>query len=825
MGNSNLKEVSIRSFEPNISNITFNLNDDAVLIPFISNTINRFVIDNLNKTTNLNLYYPNLPSNINNPILNQQIKFSQMLSDCVDVYTDSNMQNEYSSQEEELFKNILNINNKIESPKIYQKKKSNMKIIGNNNVTSLNNSIEKIQSIHDNGKNSRNENQTEISHSSVNQSKIYNNQNNKPMKVVKIGKKKDFQPPNQNKPFNRPESKNSANNIQQVNLSVQDNNIYQKKGKINIPKQVHKKTISPPQNNNKSPLLPISSQPRKVRSNEKNNNLVGKSNSPPQKNVIYSPMRNQTNDILKNLNFTIQKKNCQSPTQSESTNYSNNPNSNTSYVQIMKMKKENIEKKKVNISIDNLHKDLSSINNNNNKNKNNNSIKNNNDNNKNNSNKNNNDNKINNDNKNNDSNKNNNTIKKNNDNNNNNSHKNNNTIKKNNNSLIKSRDFSEIIKRKNFEKINSSPIRKSTTPCKKSNNPINKKFNLNQSCNIDKKRIKTDILNNRNKTPTNKDKDKKSRSKSKTKKKRMNFQIYISNEDIIDNNNNSQLNNLNLINIDKEESSLNSRKVESFNEKPNQSMEENINNNSHLVNGSFNISQDEIEEAQEEEKKNKITPKNYVSISNFSEHSNYTSKFNSGPQQQQYPVSYTMNNCTSFGNYNINTYNSENTENSNNSDLYKNSLKLKKLQELKKKQDKLNNSSEYVNNFKSSITSDRISTSLNAFGTENKFQSNTLKEFYANCQSKSGNVKSENNNLGIIKEENTLEKSAIINHDNFSFHNKTLNNIINDNNIMTVTHYTIHDNNEQKNNEDINKKDHSQITSNIRESEFNDIDF
>ena len=49
-------------------------------------------------------------------------------------------------------------------------------------------------------------------------------------------------------------------------------------------------------------------------------------------------------------------------------------------------------------------------------------------------------------------------------------------------------------------------------------------------------------------------------------------------------------------------------------------MEENINNNSLLVNGSFNICQDVIEEAQEEEKKNKIIPKNYVSTSNFSEH-------------------------------------------------------------------------------------------------------------------------------------------------------------------------------------------------------------
>ena len=48
MGNTNLKEISIRSFEPNISNMTFNLNDDSVLIPLISNTINRLFIDNLN---------------------------------------------------------------------------------------------------------------------------------------------------------------------------------------------------------------------------------------------------------------------------------------------------------------------------------------------------------------------------------------------------------------------------------------------------------------------------------------------------------------------------------------------------------------------------------------------------------------------------------------------------------------------------------------------------------------------------------------------------------------------------------------------------------
>ena len=183
MGNNNVKEVSIRSFEPNISNMTFNLNDDSVLIPFISNTINRFVIDNLNKTTNLNLYYPNLPNNINNSTLNQQIKFSQMLSDCIDINTESNMENEYSSKEEQLLNNILNIKknkneSKIESPKIYHKK-NNIKNIGNKNESSFNNSIENISSININGKNSRKESEINISQSVMNPSKIFNNKNKK----------------------------------------------------------------------------------------------------------------------------------------------------------------------------------------------------------------------------------------------------------------------------------------------------------------------------------------------------------------------------------------------------------------------------------------------------------------------------------------------------------------------------------------------------------------------------------------------------------------------------------------------------------------------
>jgi hypothetical protein len=79
MGNTNFKEVSIRSFEPNISNMSFNLNDDSVLIPFLSNTINRIFIDRINKSTNLNIFNSNSILNNKNSHLNQEIKFTQMI--------------------------------------------------------------------------------------------------------------------------------------------------------------------------------------------------------------------------------------------------------------------------------------------------------------------------------------------------------------------------------------------------------------------------------------------------------------------------------------------------------------------------------------------------------------------------------------------------------------------------------------------------------------------------------------------------------------------------------------------------------------------------
>ena len=47
-----------------------------------------------------------------------------------------------------------------------------------------------------------------------------------------------------------------------------------------------------------------------------------------------------------------------------------------------------------------------------------------------------------------------------------------------------------------------------------------------------------------------------------------------------------------------------------------------------------------------------------------------------------------MKDCTSFGDFNINEYNSKNTQSSNNNnEIYKNSLKISKLHEFKNKQE------------------------------------------------------------------------------------------------------------------------------------------
>ena len=718
MGNTNLKEASIRSFEPNISNMSFILNDDSVLIPFISNTINKVFIDSLNKSTNLNLYNSISIEN-NNSYLKQQIKFSQMLGDLLDKNIESNMENTYSSEEEVLYHNLFNINK-------YQigQNKNNLNEFENND-SSFNISLENISSIHGSGKSSRNETQEELSQISVNLFKPnLNSNNNKQLKIVKIGKKEDFRntlSKEKNTPYIRPESQNSSSNNKPMNLSVQENinTKNRNKKKINISKPFQKKSNSPKQKIIKNPLILINSHPRKIRSNDKNNkyrnNIMKEKISSPQKN-INSPINSLKDNIIKY--FNLPKNLSQSPNQSESTNYSNNqslikPNkinfdnsNNNSYVKIMKMKKKWIEKRKTNLTTD---------------------------------------------------------------------HLNNISILKNKertyDTYSRDNSFEKYDRRIHLKKIN--PIRKqSISPPKKESNRLKDKYNLNLSSYSPK--IKNENIKSlRSKTP----KSKQSKSKSKTKKKkRMVFQLNLADEmeDIKD----EKINNLNTKNLENSSD-------EKLNNSENHKIEEKTNiNSSHLINGSFNISQDEIDN----DKINKDSP--FLLNSDLSENSNFTSKFNSNLQNNQ--ISYTVQNYTSFGNYNIITDNSENTKNSNNPELYKNSLKLKKLQEFKMKQEG-RNSKLYGNNresnfsFKNSNYSERVSNPINPFGNDNKFQSNTLKALYNNYHQKNDSI---NEDLGIIKEENPFEKTPSINQDNFSFNNKTLND---DNNIMTITHYTIKD--------------------------------
>ena len=355
MGNQNLKEISIRSCEPNISNLSFNLKDNLNLIPFVSNTINKVLIDCLNKSTSLNIFYPNsFPIDNDNELSNQQIKFAQMIGDLKDKNIQSNMENKYSPEEEVLYNNLF-------QKTIYKEQ-------GNNDST-FNISLENISSINESGKSSRNETSLDISQISVNLTKpiINTNNNNKQKKVFKIGKKEDFQislSKEKNKPYSRPESQNNSSTNQQINLSVQVNSNLKKRNKkeINIPKQIHKKSISPKQKKtiNKNPLIPIDSKSRKVRSNEKKNNnsiIIKKNISPFKRNSAYSPIKSPTKEIINY--FNLPKTLCQSPTQSESINYSHNQSTikphqiyynqnqiTNSYVKLMKMKKAFIEKKK-----------------------------------------------------------------------------------------------------------------------------------------------------------------------------------------------------------------------------------------------------------------------------------------------------------------------------------------------------------------------------------------------------------------------------------------------------------------------------------------------
>jgi hypothetical protein len=343
----------------------------------------------------------------------------------------------------------------------------------------------------------------------------------------------------------------------------------------------------------------------------------------------------------------------------------------------------------------------------------------------------------------------------------------------------------------------------------------------NKKNNKDKKNVKKEnekktqlIQNSKNKIKENPQLN--YNEKNELKKKIINNKIKNLHSIQTNNNNNSNTSNIKKSN---NEILKNNNKIIEYNQ----------NNKSYLINGSFHISLDSQDETEDKIKRN--IPINNIPYSNLSENSNNTSKFNINPQNQ---ISYSMIDCTSFGNFKINTFNNENTNNNNNNNTNLDSNNyINKNYNLNNKEEKkknINNINNLICNRESGnlkITSsfdERISNSLNAFASENKFQSNTLRELYANYKERNGNIKNDNSNyLLAIKEENNLEKSISTHQNNISFHSRTSKNNINNNkNVINFTN-----SNEYKNDKKLNddEKEEFQITSKIRESEFNDIDF
>ncbi len=795
MGNSNRKEIRLRGLGYNFSNLSFYLNNESILIPFYSNVINKVLTGSINKTTNLNLFYPNsIVNDINYSQLKQQIKFNQMIGDVLDYNIQMNMENKYSSDEEILFNNIINNQNNqtFESIKLYQKKINiNNKKISNliENNEPLFNTINTISSINGSCKDLKFESEIEFSQTSVNTSKpsIYSNLN-KQDKMNQTGKKKDFfqissSKEKQNNSLIKKESQNISfdNELDKYLLPFDNNN----KNQITNSNKIYKKSISPNQKNKivKNSLNQKKEQPKEIHSNEEdkliNKNCIKKENINniiSNQNLMLSPIRQSNNDITKSINLpqNIYEN-------SPSTNYSNDhsmvpkltKNNNTSdvnsYVEIMKIKKRHLDKRKHFLIKDNFN--------------------------------------------------------------------NNNTFNKNKNKKkTKSQNCSFDNINKSFEMYKSETNReKSLTPIKKENNcffeekrssNLVKKFTQNEKVK-DNKDSKNMINLNEKKTQL--------RQNSKNKIKEKPQLSYNEKNELKKKNINDKIKNFKSIQINKNNNSNTSNIPKQKNERlknNNAIIEDNKNNKSYLINGSFHISQDSHCETENKIKKN--IPINNIPYSNLSDNSNNTSKFNINPQSQ---ISYSMLNCTSFGNIQINTSNNENLNDNNNninSNINNNNSNtnnyMNKNYNLNNKEEKIKNNNninnlifnrEFGNSNNTSNFNERISNSLNAFAAENKFQSNTLRELYANYKERNENNKNNNSNdLLVIKEDNNLEKTISTHQNNISFQSRTSKNNISNNKIMSNNSNL----NEYQNNND-DEKEEFQITSKIRESEFNDIDF
>lgn len=382
MGNTAHKD-SLFNFSKNSSNVSFTLNNNSILIPFISKSINEILVDNLNKSTNLTSQIPYHIPLTNSSILPQQLKYSQMTTDITDLNIKGGVlpetEKDISIYEEILEKYSLSLTSSNYNNGIYNKKVSRES--SSNSSFNANTSLNSLSSIHNSGgTGSRPDSANELIYTSYSttikgdSNKISPSTSTKQIRTIKIGRKEGFTLAG-SKEKNEPRSNNTNKNKTVIEISRTTS--YKKKaispprskksmGHVNILPFQKKENLNNLSMDNTCKLNTSVYQEKKsttvgtIKKEEpkKNKNfipieVVPKKALSPQGRVTMGKVSNVSNNSSAFVGYYNLPKSL-SPTQSASTNYStvssaigNNGNTNPkqkdgggSYVNLIRKRKE-----------------------------------------------------------------------------------------------------------------------------------------------------------------------------------------------------------------------------------------------------------------------------------------------------------------------------------------------------------------------------------------------------------------------------------------------------------------------------------------------------
>ena len=181
------------------SNLSKVMNNKNIITEFYSNLCNSLTIGNLNKTNNISFNFIPIISNIENDLnFEENIQYSQMISDIIDSNINGNINNKNNNNLEEIYNLYLsNLNDKLNNSHIYKKKqiksdRFNSKI--SNELNSFN--IDNFNDIPSKSENPNYEYNITSMSTTINgrndNDKIINNNPSKGVKTIKIGNKNNF---------------------------------------------------------------------------------------------------------------------------------------------------------------------------------------------------------------------------------------------------------------------------------------------------------------------------------------------------------------------------------------------------------------------------------------------------------------------------------------------------------------------------------------------------------------------------------------------------------------------------------------------------------